>query len=95
MSKEMKPRHETNQENFSRWLRLHGHIPWTMIKAQSIKEEDDSFEIAKTLCIAQDTIDGMVEFILTCDQQTQDKFHSWREEFKKFIAKEYPYDQGA
>lgn len=85
----MKSRHETSPENFSRWLRLHGHIPWTITKASFIKEDDDRWEVAKTLYIAQDTIDGMVEFILTCDQETQEKFKAWREEFKQFIDKDY------
>ena len=91
----MKPRHETSPENFSRWLYLHGHVPWTITKASFIKENDDSFGIAKTLYIAQDTIDNLVEFILTCDQETQDRFKIWREEFKKFIAKDYADDQGS
>ena len=90
----MKPRHETSPENFGRWLHLHGHVPWTMIKTSFIKEENDNFGIVKTLCIAQDTIDNLVEFILTCDQETQDRFKTWREEFKQFIAKDYADDQG-
>ena len=91
----MKPRHASTAENFGRWLNLHGHIPWTITKASFLEKENDWMELAKTLYIAQDTIDGMVEFIMSCDQDTQERFKVWREGFKRFIAKEYSNDESA